>query len=233
MTARSRTRLAPQPARARRRRRRSSIARRSSGRCGRRRRRCSWCTRPRTAACRSRTAWRCYAALRAAGVPVELHVYERGEHGFGFRRRSRADLGVAGAVDRLDAGPRLAAAGRGDARRRRAAAVRRGRAALGARRRGPAQGRPRRRHLPQSDPGRRSSRPVDPQGRRRLLHDVLVVRRLSGPGHLALARPRQLAADRPGAAQERRRGVGARSRQARAAATTSTSRASVPIDRTT
>ena len=34
-----------------------------------------------------------YRALRAAGVPSELHVYEQGEHGFGFR----ADLGPTSA----------------------------------------------------------------------------------------------------------------------------------------
>ena len=85
---------------------------------------------------------------------------------------------------------------------------------MGARRRGAAPGRSRQRHVPESDHGRRPSRSVDPQGRRRLLHDVLVVRRLSGPGDLALARPGQLAADRSHAVQERRRGLGAGSGQA-------------------
>ena len=66
-----------------------------------------------------------------------------------------------------------AIAGAGGARARRATA------AWGARHRRPAQGRSRQRHVPQSDPGRRSSRPVDPERRRRLLHDVLVVRRVS------------------------------------------------------
>ena len=44
-------------------------------------------------------------------MPSELHVYEQGEHGFGVPRRSRADLGVADAVVRVDARARLAAAG--------------------------------------------------------------------------------------------------------------------------
>jgi polygalacturonase len=43
---------------------------------------------------------------------------------------------------------------------------------------------------------RRPPGPVDSQGRRRLLHDVLVLRRLPRPRRLALAGPRELAADR-------------------------------------
>ena len=88
---------------------------------------------------------------------------------------------------------------------------------LGPRRRGPAPGRPRRRLLPQPDLRRRPPGPVDPQGRRRLLHDVLVVRRLPRPRRLALAGPRELAADRPRALPQRRLGLGARPRQARRA----------------
>jgi dipeptidyl aminopeptidase/acylaminoacyl peptidase len=30
-----------------------------------------------------------YRALRAAGVPVELHIYDEGGHGFGVRRTER------------------------------------------------------------------------------------------------------------------------------------------------
>jgi dipeptidyl aminopeptidase/acylaminoacyl peptidase len=38
-----------------------------------------------------------FAALRAAKVPVEMHIFERGEHGFG----TRSDLGTTSAwVDR-------------------------------------------------------------------------------------------------------------------------------------
>jgi acetyl esterase/lipase len=33
---------------------------------------------------------RFYAAARAAGVPVELHIFERGGHGFGIRTNNRA-----------------------------------------------------------------------------------------------------------------------------------------------
>ena len=146
-------------------------------------------------------------------------------------RRPRADLGVAVAVVRVDAGPRLAAAGCGHIDHDRGR--RRRRAALGAWRRGPAQGRPGRRHVPQPDPRRRSSRPVGAEGRRRLLHDVLVVRRLSGAGRLALARPGELDADRPGAAQERRRGLGPGSRQAPGPLLHLLPRASAPIARTT
>jgi endo-1,4-beta-xylanase len=44
-----------------------------------------------------------FAALRAAGVPAELHVYERGGHGFGFLGRSPEFLTwpVAGWPDQL------------------------------------------------------------------------------------------------------------------------------------
>ncbi len=89
--------------------------------------------------------------------------------------------------------------------------------------RGPAPGRPGQRLLPQPDPRRRPPGPVDPEGRRRLLHDVLVLRRLSRPRRLALARPRELAADRPGPLRERRLGLGARPRASTAGATSSTS----------
>ena len=68
---------------------------------------------------------------------------------------------------------------------------------LGSWRRRPAQGRSRGRHLPQPHHARRPPGPLDPEGRRRLLHDVLVVRRLPGPGHLALARSGQLGAVGP------------------------------------
>ena len=88
---------------------------------------------------------------------------------------------------------------------------------VGPRRRGPAPGRPRRRLLPQPDLPRRPPGPVGPQGRRRLLHDVLVVRRLPRPRRLALAGSRELAADRPRALPQRRLGLGARPRQARRA----------------
>ena len=64
-----------------------------------------------------------YDALRKANVPVEMHVYERGEHGFGVR----ADLGPTSAwVERwfewMRARGWLPPAG-GDARRTTAAAV--------------------------------------------------------------------------------------------------------------
>jgi hypothetical protein len=49
----------------------------------------------------------------------------------------------------------------------------------------PAQGGPGQWHLPQPDHVRRPSRSDHPQGRRRLLHDVLVVPLLSGPRDLA------------------------------------------------
>ena len=62
---------------------------------------------------------------------------------------------------------------------------------------------------------RRPPGSLDPQGRRRLLHDVLVVRRLPGPGHLALARSGELATDRPDALPPRRVGLGAGPREAR------------------
>ena len=166
-------------------------------------RRSSSCTRAKIDRCRSRTAWCWCARCARSGVPVESHFYERGAHGFGVRAGPRRHVGVAGTLDRMAVGARL-----------HAAQTATGADDVGARRRGAAQGRSRQRHVPQSDHGRRSSRSVDPEGRRRLLHDVLVVRRLSGPRDLALARSRQLAADRSDAVQERRLGVGAGSRQA-------------------
>jgi acetyl esterase/lipase len=79
-----------------------------------------------------------FEALRRAGVPAELHLYERGAHGFG----TRTDLGsTSGWVDR--------------------------------------------RVLPQSHRRGRSPRSVHSRGRRRLLHDVFVVRCLSRAGDLA------------------------------------------------
>ncbi len=89
--------------------------------------------------------------------------------------------------------------------------------ALGPRHRRPAEGGPGQRHVSESDHGGRPPGPVDSQGRRRLLHDVLVVRRLSGPRHLALPRPGQLAARGSGAVQERRLGLGAGPREAQGA----------------
>ena len=150
-----------------------------------------------------------YQALRRAGVSAELHLYERGEHGFG----TRADLGTTSgwtarwlewmrAHGWLPAAPGATSRGRergGD---------------LGPRLRRPAQGRSRQRSVPQPHPRRRSSGPLDPARRRRLLHDVLVVRRVSRPGDLALARSRQLAAGGADALQECRLGLGARSREA-------------------
>jgi dipeptidyl aminopeptidase/acylaminoacyl peptidase len=38
-----------------------------------------------------------YAALRAAGVPAEMHLFEKGPHGFGMRQ----DLGPASEWPRL------------------------------------------------------------------------------------------------------------------------------------
>ncbi len=126
----------------------------------------------------ARTQPRLPAALRRAGVPAELHLYEQGAHGFGVAARPGSDLRsgpTAGcrwmrARGFLPSTPATTAAAAAD------------RAAVGARHRRPAQGRPRQRHVPQSDPRRRPPRSVDPEGRRRLLHDVLVVRCLSGAG---------------------------------------------------
>jgi acetyl esterase/lipase len=44
-----------------------------------------------------------YAAIRKAGVPVELHVYNRGGHGFGMTGRTPAfaQLPVSGWPDRF------------------------------------------------------------------------------------------------------------------------------------
>jgi acetyl esterase/lipase len=39
-----------------------------------------------------------YGALRGAGVPVEMHIYEEGGHGFGVRQTGRP---VSGWTDRL------------------------------------------------------------------------------------------------------------------------------------
>jgi tripartite ATP-independent transporter DctM subunit len=78
----------------------------------------------------------------------------------------------------------------------------------------PAQGRPGQRDVPQSDPGRRPSRSVDSEGRRRLLHDPLVVRRLSGPADLAQQGPGELGAGGHDAEDQCRVDLGARALQA-------------------
>ena len=57
---------------------------RSRARCAPTCRRCSSSTPPRTRACRSRTACSSSTRSGARGVPVEVHFYERGAHGFGM-----------------------------------------------------------------------------------------------------------------------------------------------------
>ena len=54
---------------------------------------------------------RWYEALRAArACRSKLHLYERGAHGFGIARRPGHDFRLVDALDRVDAGARLAAA---------------------------------------------------------------------------------------------------------------------------
>ena len=102
--------------------------------------------------------------------------------------------------------------------------------ALGQGLRRPAHRRSRRRHVPQSGVLGRSSRPHHPQGRRRLLDDVLVVRLVSRHRRLAFARPRELECRRPGADQARGLGVGLRHRQTWRTLLTSTSRRAPPTE---
>ncbi len=42
-----------------------------------------------------------YRALRDAGVPAELHIYDEGGHGFGVRKTGRPGFELAGAVRRV------------------------------------------------------------------------------------------------------------------------------------
>ena len=49
-----------------------------------------------------------YMALRKAGVPAEMHIYERGPHGVGLAPTDEALSSLAGALGRLDADSRPA-----------------------------------------------------------------------------------------------------------------------------
>ena len=213
------SRLDAQPAGRVARRRRSSPAPRSIGRCTRRCRRRSWCTRSADRSVPLENSLALYAALRRAGVPAELHVYEQGEHGFGVAARPRADVG----------GGRIGGSSWMRARRTSCRSARR--------------------RLPTVDRhhrvGRAAAGRAAFEGQRKAdLGDGTFLNPILAGDHpdpsilkdgddyymtfssfdaypglvdLALARPGELAADRPGAAQERRRGVGAGSRQARRA----------------
>jgi len=86
---------------------------------------------------------------------------------------------------------------------------------VAARVRGAARGRPGRRALPEPADRGRPARSRHPEGRRRLLHDLLQLRQLSGADHLAQLRPGELDPAQGGAQPQHRLGLGGQPGEAR------------------